>query len=1048
MQTPTFDPNDPRLTAFAFGELHGSDKEAMEQLLADSEEAREALKEIEETVGLVRDELLAEPTPGLTSSQREAIRAAASNSPTVSVGNSRDAASESARTGGSRPKVSSRRSAIAIATTLATSAVVVIAVVINQNSDSPLRTEAPSGSPVNSSLAQADHAQRANDSRLAMTEFGNGEPASDAGGGLGGGFGGGAGLGSDDAASKLRANTSPDSYSFSDGKADLARRIPSNSEGDAAAKGDVATRNRPGNELVDSIRSEGTTATRAAAAGKSNDESQPALSATKPAPPKSGFAGNDLQNKDRTASSPLAHEEKKSDPSDKSAVDLPKADRPVAESARQNDQKRKEQSPTAGSKPLDSAPQADKKGGAKSDPFSAEDIRRNSQPGVSKPAGPAATPAEAAPGGQQPSEPNVRLIPGGGGLSPNLPPAVPNRAVAARESTEAEKQLRDREFRTNLNALSETEALAKHEAERLKQLAMPHPSNEYFAELIESEFIVPKDLDALSTFSIDVDTASYANVRRFLNQDQLPPKNAVRIEELINYFKYDYKQPEGEDPFSVNVEVAACPWAAEHRLARIGLQAKTIAKEQRPRTNLVFLIDESGSMRADNKLPLVKTAMKLLVEELTEDDQISVVTYSSTIKVPLDVTSGAKKDAINSVIDALNAGGSTNGSGGIQKAYEVASKHFLQDSSNRVILCTDGDFNVGISDDAQLVEFIKEKAASGVFLSVFGFGMGNLKDGKLEKLADKGNGHYGYIDNEQEARKVFQEQLTGTLYTVAKDVKLQVDFNLKTVGAYRLIGYENRVLAAADFADDTKDAGEIGAGHSVTALYEIVPVDVWAKRPVSASTSKYQQDDKKPEAAKVDKYADELFTVKLRYKKPDEEKSDLTLDYPVKDIDQAKKTRPSDDFMFTASVASFGMNLRESKHKGSWTLAAIQETAEGTVGDDATGIRREFVSLVKTARRLTEPVPTLTPPVNQPKLEEVPKELPADEARNKASVDNKYRRLLKKIAVEKDVNLFGAFYDYGKWEYTSYAGHTELPVGHWVYVYPNWYIWAEATEPK
>ena len=1045
MQTPTFDPNDPRLTAFAFGELHGSDKEAIEQLLADSEEAREALKEIEETVGLVRDELLAEPTAGLTSSQREAIRDAASNRSTVSVGKSRDAASESARTGGSRPTVSSRRSAIAIATTLATSAVVVIAVVINQNSDNHPRSDVPSATPVENAIALASEAGRANDSQVAIMEFGNRKPDSDGSSE--------AGSGSGAAAGKLEQDTSPGLSRLGDGKGGFARQLPGNFDGDVAAKGDDAKRNRAANEPSDSFRTENTTSPQSGLSGKNNDENQPAQSVAKSIPRRSGDAGSDLENKDRTAYSEPAGDEKKLAPSDKSGIDRPKADRSGTESAQQNGQKGKEGAATEGSKPQDSAPQADKKGEARTEPFGVDSSRRNSQPGEGKPAGPAAPPVGATPVGQKPNELKGGSVEGGPatggqGQPGDLPAASPKRAVASRENTEAEKQLRDLERRTNLSAQSTNESLVKAESERLRQLATPHTSNEYFAELIENEFTVPKDLDALSTFSIDVDTAAYANVRRFLNQDQLPPKNAVRIEELINYFKYDYKQPEGEDPFAVSVEVAACPWAAEHRLARIGLQAKTISKEQRPRTNLVFLIDESGSMRADNKLPLVKTAMKLLVNELTEDDQISVVTYSSTIKVPLDVTSGAKKDAINSVIDALNAGGSTNGSGGIQKAYEVASKHFLQDSSNRVILCTDGDFNVGISDDAQLVEFIKEKAASGVFLSVFGFGMGNLKDGKLEKLADKGNGHYGYIDSEQEARKVFQDQLTGTLYTVAKDVKLQVDFNLKTVGAYRLIGYENRMLAAADFADDTKDAGEIGAGHSVTALYEIVPVDVWAKRPVSASTSKYQQDDKKLDAAKVDKYADELFTVKLRYKKPDEEKSDLTLDYPVKDIDQSKKTRPSDDFMFTASVASFGMNLRESKHRGSWTLAAIQETAEGTVGDDATGIRREFVGLVKAARRLTEPVPTLTPPVNQPKLEELPKELPADEARNKASVDNKYRRLLKKIAVEKDVNQFGAFYDYGKWEYTSYAGHAELPVGHWVYVYPNWYIWAEVAEPK
>ena len=592
--------------------------------------------------------------------------------------------------------------------------------------------------------------------------------------------------------------------------------------------------------------------------------------------------------------------------------------------------------------------------------------------------------------------------------------------------------------------------------------------SEYYAPIVENNFIVPVIGDkekSLSTISVDVDTASYANMRRFLNRDQLPPANSVRVEELINYFKYDYPEPEGNEPFSVKTELASCPWQPSHRLAMIGLKAKSIDKAQRPPTNLVFLLDVSGSMRASNKLPLVQQSMRLLVEEMTEDDRVSIVTYASNAGVRLGSTLGSKKQEILAAINGLRAGGSTNGEGGIRMAYDEANRHYFQGGANRVILCSDGDFNVGKSSDGELVELIQEKAASGVFLSVFGFGMGNLKDAKLEKLADKGNGHYGYIDNLNEAKKVFQDELVGTLYTVAKDVKLQVEFNPSTVGAYRLIGYENRKLAAQDFTDDTKDAGEIGSGHTVTALYEIIPKQVLLSEP-KVDGLKYQSTAKKPagEFAKetVDVSAvdgvkpastqpvdQELLTVKLRYKKPDEEVSQpVQQDFPVKDVSIAGKqlSAVSDDLMFAASVASFGMNLRGSKYRGKWGFAEALESAQGAQGDGDKARRTEFIQLVQRAMRITGQQVGPQPSTSQGTTTR-PGELDATAARLKATVGGKYRRLVKKIEVRDDFRKFGAFNDFGHWDGTEYSGHKDLPPGNWVYVYPNWYIWAEAIVP-
>jgi Ca-activated chloride channel homolog len=377
-------------------------------------------------------------------------------------------------------------------------------------------------------------------------------------------------------------------------------------------------------------------------------------------------------------------------------------------------------------------------------------------------------------------------------------------------------------------------------------------------------------LDPLSTFSIDVDTASYALVRQYLNRAILPPKGGIRIEELINYFPYDYARPANkEEPFKILVDATTAPWKAEHALVRIAVQGYEIKWQDRPSSNLVFLVDSSGSMQPENRLPLVKKALSHLISRLDERDRVAVVTYSGSSRLVLPSTTANNQDTIRFAVQSLQAGGSTQGSAGIQDAYRIAQEHFIPGANNRVILCTDGDFNVGITNRSDLVEFIQKKAAKGVFLSIFGFGMGNYKDGTLEELSNKGNGNYGFIDSEREAIKVFSEQIAGTLITIAKDVKIQVEFNPAVVDSYRLIGYENRMLAAEDFNDDRKDAGEVGAGASVTALYEVVPVGSGSDPVPSVDPLKYQ------ERGMTIASTEEMLTVKVRYKAPDGDTSKL-----------------------------------------------------------------------------------------------------------------------------------------------------------------------------
>jgi len=457
--------------------------------------------------------------------------------------------------------------------------------------------------------------------------------------------------------------------------------------------------------------------------------------------------------------------------------------------------------------------------------------------------------------------------------------------------------------------------------------------------------------EPLSTFSADVDSASYSNVRRILNQGQLPPPGAVRIEELINYFRYDDPAPQGADPFAVSVEIAETPWNPAHRLARIGIQTSAIGAGERPRANLVFLLDVSGSMQPPDKLPLLKSAMKMLVETLRSDDRVAIVVYAGAAGLVLPSTPASHAATIVEAIDRLEAGGSTAGGAGIELAYATAADAFVKGGINRVILATDGDFNVGISDRSSLARMIESKARSGVFLTVLGFGSGNLKDSALEQLADRGNGNYAYVDGPLEARRVLVEEVGATLVTVAKDVKLQVEFNPERVAAYRLIGYENRLLATRDFDDDTKDAGEIGAGHSVTALYELVPAGIddadtppieLRYRPAAAAGRAAE-----PAAATV---SNETMTVKVRYKEPDGDTSRL-LTFPVVD-DGLTLAGASDDLRWAAAVAEFGMLLRDSEHAGVATIEQVERLADSARGRDVGGYRTEFLGLLRAGAPL------------------------------------------------------------------------------------------------
>lgn len=495
----------------------------------------------------------------------------------------------------------------------------------------------------------------------------------------------------------------------------------------------------------------------------------------------------------------------------------------------------------------------------------------------------------------------------------------------------------------------QSEADTSHRAPQVVSQAPPtapqpeEASQESYNAIQDNAFLQAQS-QPFSTFGIDVDTAAYSNVRRFINQGQRPPKDAVRIEELINYFTYDYPQPKGDQPFAVTTEVAAAPWNPQHRLVQVGLQGQHLATENLPPSNLVFLLDVSGSMNEPNKLPLLKSSLQLMVNELDAQDRVAIVVYAGSAGLVLPSTPGSQKDKILTAINNLEAGGSTAGGEGLNLAYKVAQEQFIESGNNRIILATDGDFNVGPSSDAELVELIEEKRESGVFLTVLGFGQGNLQDAKMEQIANHGNGQFAYIDSLLEAKKALVKELGGTLVAIAKDVKLQVAFNPEQVQAYRLIGYENRLLATQDFADDRKDAGELGAGHSVTALYEVIPPGVKADPAIAKSEQEQPQELPSFEG-------NELLQMSLRYKQPQQSQSQL-ISTRVTDSGLTFN-QASTDLKFSAAVAAFGMVLRESTYKGTATLAQVEKWASAAQGPDLDGYRAEFLRLVKKSKRLS-----------------------------------------------------------------------------------------------
>ena len=478
-------------------------------------------------------------------------------------------------------------------------------------------------------------------------------------------------------------------------------------------------------------------------------------------------------------------------------------------------------------------------------------------------------------------------------------------------------------------------------------------NNEQYGAYYDTPFVSPLQAP-LSTFAIDVDTASYSNVRRYLGRrNQLPPQDAVRVEEMINYFDYAYRFTGDKHPFSVHLETASSPWKAGNRIVRIGLKAKELSANKRPPSNLIFLIDCSGSMGNKDKLPLLKESCIALVENLTEDDRIGIVTYAGGAGIELDPVHGDQKEEIIKVINGLRSGGSTNGEGGIRIAYDLAKKNFIKDGTNRIIIATDGDFNVGISDRSQLIKLVKDRAdKDNIYLTALGFGEGNIKDHNLEQIANNGNGEYYYIDSFKEGKRVLVDKMNSTLVTIAKDVKIQVDFNPRKVGSYRLIGYANRKMKAEDFRNDEKDAGEIGAGHTITALYEITPPGVGNQNEVK---SKYRKLDNEKIENKYSNLieSDELLTVFLRYKNPEDKIEDSANEFIVPLTDSGKAwEESSDDFRFASSVAGFGMLLRNSKYAGDINCELILELASEGIGKDKNGLRKEFIELVNKAKAI------------------------------------------------------------------------------------------------
>jgi Ca-activated chloride channel family protein len=529
----------------------------------------------------------------------------------------------------------------------------------------------------------------------------------------------------------------------------------------------------------------------------------------------------------------------------------------------------------------------------------------------------------------------------------NIPP--PNEIIEVENDLELneniEMKIEDVEIEID-NIVTDVKAI-----ESLRKDESKNTDTNNFQKLVENKFIQPKN-QALSTFSIDVDNASYTTARRFIQSGQLPNSDAVRIEEFINYFDYDYPQPTTDVPFSINTEISVAPWNTKHKLVHIGIQGKELDYKNLSASNLVFLIDASGSMEDPNKLPLLRSSLKMLLEEMNEKDHISIVAYAGAAGLVLPSTSVKEKTKILNALENVSAGGSTAGEAGITLAYKIAKENFIKNGNNRVILCTDGDFNVGVNSVGDLVKLIETKRDDDIFLTVCGFGMGNYKDHQMEELSNAGNGNYFYIDNIQEAKKVFVTQMRATLFTIAKDVKIQIEFNPTKVAAYRLIGYENRMLKKEDFNDDKKDAGELGAGHTVTALYEIIPVGVESNFLTSVDDLRYQNDSKISANYTAVASSDELLNLKLRYKKPDETKSKLIVS-PLKDKNIAL-SKTSDNFRFSAAVASFGMILRDSEYKSNSSYQNVIDLAKNAKGQDTEDYRTEFLKLVESCMLMSK----------------------------------------------------------------------------------------------
>ena len=471
-------------------------------------------------------------------------------------------------------------------------------------------------------------------------------------------------------------------------------------------------------------------------------------------------------------------------------------------------------------------------------------------------------------------------------------------------------------------------------------------NTETYKGFTENRFNDPKSTP-LSTFAVDVDAASYSNVRRYINMGQLPPKDAVRIEEMINYFNYDLSGPSNNDPVAIHTELSVAPWNVKHRLLRIGLKAKSIETEKLPPSNLIFLIDVSGSMSGANRLPLVQASLKMLVDQLRKTDHVAIVTYAGSAEVKLASTSGKEKTKIKEAIETLNSGGSTAGGAGLKMAYQIARQNFLKGGNNRIILASDGDFNVGASSDEDMEALVSKEQESGISLSVLGFGMGNLKDSKMETIADKGHGNYAYIDNISEAKKAMVTEFGGTLFTIAKDVKLQIEFNPDKVQAYRLVGYENRLLEKEDFNNDKKIGGDMGVGHTVTALYEIIPAGVKDEFTTSVDPLKYQKTEKS-----AGNGSSEMVTIKFRYKNPDSKKSQMQ-QVSIKDVSIALK-QTSNDFRFASAVAELGLLLRDSEYKQQSDFSSLIARAKTAKGIDDNGYRAEFIGLAESAKLLSK----------------------------------------------------------------------------------------------